>query len=106
AMRLIFNDPVAHWLIVAAAVVVVVGEVVATFLGHRRDGKRQARRSLMDSLRLYLQSRGAAMRQDRGTRLIVTLALYLGIFAALAIATVSGLRDPAHNQWTPGCGVR
>jgi protein-S-isoprenylcysteine O-methyltransferase Ste14 len=104
-MPLLLHDPVAHWLIVAAAVVVVVGEVVATFLGHPRDGKRQARRRPMDSLRLYLQGRGAAMRQDRGTRLIVTLALYLGIFAALAIANVSGLRAYANNWWTLGLGV-
>jgi protein-S-isoprenylcysteine O-methyltransferase Ste14 len=104
-MPLLLHDPVAHWLIVAAAVVVVVGEVVATFLGHPRDGKRQPRRSLMDSLRLYLQGRGTAMRQDRGTRLIVTLALYLGIFAALAIANVSGLRAYANNWWTLGLGV-
>ena len=104
-MPLLLHDPVAHWLVVAAAVVVVVGEVVATFLGHPRDGKRQERRSLMDSLRLYLQGRGAAMRQDRGTRLIVALALYLGIFAALAIANVSGLRAYANNWWTFGLGV-
>jgi membrane protein YdbS with pleckstrin-like domain len=104
-MPLLLHDPVAHWLIVAAAVVVVVGEVVATFLGRPRDGKRQARRSLMDSLRLYLRGRGAAMRQDRGTRLIVTLAMYLGIFAALAIANVSGLRAYANNWWTLGLGV-
>jgi protein-S-isoprenylcysteine O-methyltransferase Ste14 len=104
-MPLLLHDPVAHWLIVAAAVVVVVGEVVATFLGHPRDGERQARRSLMGSLRLYLRGRGAAMRQDRGTRLIVTLALYLGIFAALAIANVAGLRAYANNWWTLGLGV-
>ena len=104
-MPLLLHDPVAHWLIVAAAVVVVVGEVVATFLGHAGDGKRHARGSLMGSLMLYLQGRGAAMRQDRGTRLIVTLALYLGIFAALAIANVSGLRAYANNWWTLGLGV-
>jgi protein-S-isoprenylcysteine O-methyltransferase Ste14 len=45
------------------------------------------------------------MRQDRGTRLIVTLAMYLGIFAALAIANVSGLRAHANNWWTLGLGV-
>jgi hypothetical protein len=104
-MPLLLHDPVAHWLVVAAAVVVVVGEVVATFLGHPRDGKRQARRSLMDSLRRYLRGRGAAVRQDRGTRLIVALALYLGIFAALAIANVSRLRAYANNWWTFGLGV-
>jgi protein-S-isoprenylcysteine O-methyltransferase Ste14 len=104
-MPLLLHDPAAHWLIVAAALVVVAGEVVATFLGHPRGGRRQARRSLMDSLKLYLQGRGAAMRQDRGTRLIVTLALFLGMFAALAIANVSGLRAYANNWWTLGLGV-
>jgi hypothetical protein len=39
-MRLILHDPVAHWLIVAAVVAVVVGEIAATLLGNARDGKR------------------------------------------------------------------
>ncbi len=87
------HHPVAHWLVVGAAVSVVVGEVVATYLGQARDGKRHALGSLADSLLLYVRGRSAAMRQDRGTGLIVALAVYLGIAAALAIARVPGLRD-------------
>jgi hypothetical protein len=54
---------------------------------------------------LYVHGRGAAMRQDRGTRLIVALAVYLSIAAALAIARVPDLRVYANNWWTLGLGV-
>jgi protein-S-isoprenylcysteine O-methyltransferase Ste14 len=104
-MPSLLHDPVAHWLVVATAVAVVVGEVVATCLGQARDGKRHVLRGLVDSLLPYVHGRGAAMRQDRGTRLIVALAVYLGIAAALAIAKVPGLRVYANNWWTLGLGV-
>jgi protein-S-isoprenylcysteine O-methyltransferase Ste14 len=104
-MPLLLHDPIAHWLVIATAVAVVVGEVVATYLGQARDGKRHVLGSLGDSLMLYVRGRGSAMRQDRGTRLIVALAVYLGIAAALAIAKVPGLRVYANNWWTLGLGV-
>jgi protein-S-isoprenylcysteine O-methyltransferase Ste14 len=96
-MPSLLHDPVAHWLVVATAVAVVVGEVVATYLGRARDGKRHMPGDQ--------HGRGAAMRQDRGTRLIVALAVYLGIATALAIAKVPGLRVYANNWWTLGLGV-
>ena len=102
-MPQLLHDPVAHWLIVAAAVAVVTGEIVATYLGHAREGKRQVLGSLAGSLQLYTHS--AAVRQDRGTRLIVALALYLAIAAALAAARVPGLRVDANNWWTLGLGL-
>lgn len=104
-MPLLLHDPVAHWLVVAAAVAVVVGEVVATYLGRARNGVRRPLGSLADSLMVYVHGRGAAMRQDRGTRLVIALAVYLGIAAALAIANVPGLRVDANNWWTLGSGV-
>jgi protein-S-isoprenylcysteine O-methyltransferase Ste14 len=103
-MPLLLHDPVAHRLVVAAAVVVVVGEVVATYLGRACHGKPVLGR-LPDSPMLYVRGRGAAMRLDRGTRLIVALAVYLGIAAALAIASVPRLRVYANNWWTLGLGV-
>ena len=102
-MPQLLHDPVAHWLIVAAAVAVVTGEIVATYLGHTREGKRQVLGSLAGSLQLYTHS--ATVRQDRGTRLIVALALYLAIAAALAAARVPGLRVDANNWWTLGLGL-
>lgn len=102
---MLLHDPVAHWLLVATAVAVVVGEIVATYVGHARDGGRRVLGSLADSLTLHVHGRGAAIRQDRGTRLIVILAVYLGISAALAIARVPGLRVYANNWWTLGLGV-
>ena len=102
-MPQLLHDPVAHWLIVAAAVAVLTGEIVATYLGHAREGKRQVLGSLAGSLLLYTHS--AAVRQDRGTRVIVALALYLAIAAALAAARVPGLRVDANNWWTLGLGL-
>jgi protein-S-isoprenylcysteine O-methyltransferase Ste14 len=104
-MPQLLHDPAAHWLIVAAAVAVVTGEIVATYLGHVREGNRQVFGSLADSLLRYAHGRGAAVRQDRGTRLIVALALYLAIAAALATARVPGLRVDANNWWTLGLGL-
>jgi len=101
----LLHDPIAHWLIVAAAVAVVTGEAIATYLGHAREGKRQVFGSLADSLLLYRHGRGAAVRQDRGTRVIVALALYLAIAAALAAASAPRLRLDANNWWTLGLGL-
>jgi protein-S-isoprenylcysteine O-methyltransferase Ste14 len=100
----LLHDPVAHWLIVAAAVAVVTGELVATYLGHARKGKGQGFSRLADSLLLHAHGRGA-VRQDRGTRVIVALALYLAIAAALAAARVPRLRVDANNWWTLGLGL-
>jgi len=103
-MRLLLHDPVAHWLVVAAAGAVVVGEVVATYLGQARDGGRRLLGSLAD-LRLLYVRRGAAARLDRGTRWIIVLAVYLGIAAALEITKVPGLRAYANDWWTLGLGI-
>jgi len=104
-MRLLLHDPVAHWLVIAAAAAVVVGELVASYLGQARDGVRRPLGSVADLLLMYVHGRGGAMRQDRGTRLIVGLSFYLGIAAALAIANVPSLRAYADNWWTLGLGV-
>jgi protein-S-isoprenylcysteine O-methyltransferase Ste14 len=101
-VALLSHDPVAHWLVVAAAVAVVAGELVATYLGRARDGERRLLGILADSL--YVRRRGA-VRQDRGTRLIIALAAYLGVTAALATATVPRLRAYANDWWTLGLGI-
>jgi protein-S-isoprenylcysteine O-methyltransferase Ste14 len=86
------NDPVAHWLLVAAGVAIVLGEVVATYLGQ-------------ESLLLYVRRRAAGVQHDRGTRWIIGLSIYLGVSAALAIARVPVLRTYANNWWTLGFGI-
>jgi protein-S-isoprenylcysteine O-methyltransferase Ste14 len=93
-MPLLLQDPVGHWLLVAAAGAVVVGEVAASYLGRARDGERG-----------LMRSRGPKTPQDRGTRVAVALGAYLGIGAAIAIAKVPGLRDYANNWWTFGLGL-
>ena len=97
-MTLLSHDPAARRLLIATAVVVVVGELVASYFGHARDGQR----SLIGSL---WRARGPAVRQDRGTRLVFGAAAYLGIGAAIAIARVPSLRDYANTWWTLGLGI-
>jgi len=104
-MPLLLHDPIAHWIVVAAAVTVVVGEIVATLLGRARAGEPHRPGSLADSLLRFVHDRGAALRLDRGTRLIVAFAAYFGIAAAAVIANVSGLRVYANNWWTLGLGI-
>src|SRR5205823_9732963 len=101
-MPLLLHDPVAHWLLVAAVVAIVLGEVVATYLGRARDGQRRPLDGLADSLLLTMRRRGAAVRQDRGTRWIIVLAVYAGVAAALAVARVPALRTYANSWWTLG----
>ena len=90
-MQLLMHDRAAHWLLVSMAVVVVAGELVATYLGRARDGQQRGL--------------GAAMRQDRGTRLVVAVAVYAGIVVAIAIARVPALRAHADDWWTFGLGI-
>ena len=103
-MTLLLHDPVARWLVIAAAVATVVGEIAATLIGQGRDGQRGLLGNLADALLLYTRGR-AALRQDRGTRLIVALSAYLAVAAALAAARVPALRSYANNWWTLGLGL-
>jgi protein-S-isoprenylcysteine O-methyltransferase len=104
-MRLLLHDPAAHWILVATAVAVVVGETLVSFLGRARDRERRPSTGVADSLRLHVRRRGDATRRDRGTRWIIAVAAYAGIAAALAIATVPRLRACANDWWTFGLGV-
>ena len=102
---MLLHDPVAHWLVVAAAVAVVLGEVGATYLGRTRGADRGARGNPTDLPLLYLRRRDASAPQDRGTRWIIVLAVYLGIAAALELTRVPTLRAYADNWWTLGLAV-
>ena len=105
-MPLLLHDRVAHRLLIATVVAVAVGEVGSSYAGQARDGERRPLRSLADSLLLYVHRRnGGTGLQERWTRWIIALALYLGIGAALAVARVPGLRAGADNWWTFGLGI-
>lgn len=83
----------------------VAGEVVPTYLGQARDGKRRLLGSLAESL-LLVRRRDGAVSQDRWTKWIIVLATRAGVIAALAIAVfLPGLRAGANNWWTLGLGV-
>jgi protein-S-isoprenylcysteine O-methyltransferase Ste14 len=104
-MPLLLNDPAASEVIGAAVVAMLVGEVVATYLGQARDGERRLLGSLAESV-LLVRRRGPAVSQDRWTKWIVVLASRVSVFAALAIAAlVPGLRAYANDWWTLGLGV-
>ena len=105
AVPLLLHDPAASAAVAAAAVAIVVGEVVATYLGQARDGERRLLGSLAESL-LLVRRPGTAVSQDRRTKWIVVLAARLSILAALGIAAlVPGLRAYANDWWTLGLGV-
>jgi protein-S-isoprenylcysteine O-methyltransferase len=104
-MPVLLRDPAASELVGAAVVAMLVGEVVATYLGQARDGERRPLGSLAESL-LLVRRRSAAASQDRWTKWIVVLASRAGIVAALAIAALApGLRAYANDWWTLGLGV-
>ena len=90
-MPLLTQDPVGHWLLVATAVAVIAGELAASYFGWARGRQRG--------------TRGSAVRQDRVTRIVVGLAAYLSIAAAIVIAKVPALRDYANNWWTLGLAI-
>jgi protein-S-isoprenylcysteine O-methyltransferase Ste14 len=103
-MPLLLDDPAASWLVGAAAVALVGGEVGATYLGQARHGRRRLLGSLAESL--LLVRRRDAVAQDRGTKWIIVLVSRVALAAAFAIAAlVPGLRAGANDWWTLGAGV-
>ena len=72
----------------------VAGELLATYLGQSRDGRR-----------VFGRRGDGAVRQDRGTKVAVAVGAYLGIGAAIVIAKAPGLRVGANTWWTFGLGL-
>jgi protein-S-isoprenylcysteine O-methyltransferase Ste14 len=104
-MRWLLEDPDAKWLVAGSAIVLVAGEVVATYLGQARDGRRRPLGSFTESV-LYARRRDGAPAQDRSTLWIIVLASRVGLLAALLIAArVPALRAGADDWWTLGVGV-
>ena len=95
-MPQLLHDPVAHWLIVATAVAVSTGEIVATYLGRAREESVKSSAAWRTH---RCCTRTAAVRYARTTEsgVIVALALYLAIAAALCRREVhvSGLTPTA-----------
>jgi protein-S-isoprenylcysteine O-methyltransferase Ste14 len=86
-MPWLLQDPVARWIVAGALVVMLVGEVVVSIVGHarRRDG---------------------AVVQDRRTKWVIGVAVYLAVLAAIEIAkSWPALRVYADTWWTLGLGV-
>jgi protein-S-isoprenylcysteine O-methyltransferase Ste14 len=105
-MKLLLQDPAAASLVVAAGVVMVVGEVGATYLGQRRDGERRPLGSVAEAMLLVRRRRDGAVPRDRWTKWIIALASRIAILAAVAIAVLlPGLRTFANTWWTLVLGV-
>jgi protein-S-isoprenylcysteine O-methyltransferase Ste14 len=103
-MLLLVHDSVARWLVVAAAVAMALGEVVASYLGQTRD----AGRLLGNPAELLRHSRlrDGAVVQDRWTKWILVVGVDLGLLGALLIARfMPALRAFANNWWTLGLGI-
>jgi protein-S-isoprenylcysteine O-methyltransferase Ste14 len=86
-MPWLLQDPVARWIVAGSLVVMLVGEVAVSIVGHarRRDG---------------------AVVQDRRTKWVIGVAVYLAVLAAIEIAkSWPGLRAYADTWWTLGLGV-
>ena len=104
-MPFLLHDPAASELVGAAVVVMLGGEVVATYLGQARDGERRLPGSLAESV-LLVRRRSPSLSQDRWTKWIVVFAARVGLSAAFAIAALApGLRAYANDWWTLGFGV-
>jgi protein-S-isoprenylcysteine O-methyltransferase Ste14 len=104
-MPWLLHDPLAGWLVGGAALVLVAGEVGATYVGHAREGGRRALGSAAEAL-LLTRRRDGVRSRDRGTLWVVSLGARLGLVAAIAIAAREpALRAYANDWWTLGVGV-
>jgi protein-S-isoprenylcysteine O-methyltransferase Ste14 len=104
-MLLLVRDAAALSLVIASVVAMALGEVVATYVGQARDGRRRLLGSLAEAL-LLVRRRDGPVAQDRSTKWIIVLASRVAILAALAIALLApGLRAGANTWWTLGLGV-
>lgn len=87
----LLQDTVAARLVAGSLAAVVVGELVAGYLGRSRNGERR---------------RGGAVVQDRWTKWIILVAVYLAAASAVEIAkNLPVLRAYADNWWTLGLGI-
>ena len=101
---LLAHDLVARWLVVAAAVAMALGEVAASYLGHSRDASHLPGNPV--ALLRQARLRDGAVVQDRWTRWILGVAMYLGVVGALQISrSMPALRVYANSWWTLGLGI-
>jgi protein-S-isoprenylcysteine O-methyltransferase Ste14 len=99
------RDPAARALVAAAFAVLVVGEVLATWLGRVRGGERGLIGSLAESL-LYARRRHGGVSRDRGTLYVFVVATYLSLAAAALVARrAPALRAYANDWWTLALGL-
>jgi protein-S-isoprenylcysteine O-methyltransferase Ste14 len=85
-MALLLHDPAASWLLGAAVLVLLVGEVAATYLGQGRDGERRLLGSLYRLLRhpayagLFLSFGGLGLAFGSWVSAVVALVI---VFAGM-----------------------
>jgi protein-S-isoprenylcysteine O-methyltransferase Ste14 len=100
---LIESDHAAREVLVAVVAAAAVAEVVATYLGQARDGRRRIGPTVAEAV--LLTRRDSARANDRGTKQILVVAALVGLLFGWGIAHVPALRTYANTWWTLAIGA-
>ena len=104
-MRWQMDDPLARRLVIGTLVAFLVVEVVATYAGQARDGKRRPFGAVAEAL-LLTRRRDGIPSQDRATLWVIALATRGAAAAAILIAAdIPSLRAGANNWGTLAAGM-
>jgi protein-S-isoprenylcysteine O-methyltransferase Ste14 len=95
---LVQHDPAARGVLVGVAVVAVVAEVAATYLGQARSGRRRIGHTVAEAV-LLTRRRDGPQANDRWTKQILVVAVLIGLLAAWTLARTPALRTYA-NTWS------
>ena len=101
---LIESDHAAREVLVAVVAAAAVAEVVATYLGQARDGRRRIGRSVAEAL-LLTRPPDRVQANDRGTKQILVIAALVGLLGGWRIAHAPALQTYANTWWTLALGA-
>jgi protein-S-isoprenylcysteine O-methyltransferase len=95
---LIQSDHAARGVLVGFVAATVAAEVAATYLGQARDGRRRFAQSAAEAV-LLRRRRDSPQANDRWTKQILAITVFVGLLAGWEIAHVPALRAYA-NTWS------
>ena len=101
---LLESNHAAREVLVAVVAAAAVAEVVATYLGQARDGRRRIGPSVTEAV-LLRRRPDSAQTKDRGTKQILVSAALVGLLSGWGIAHVPALQTYANTWWTLGIGA-
>jgi len=97
---LLIADPLATWLLVASFVAFMAGEVVATYVGQARDGRRRPVGAVIEALLATgRRGNGHATRQDKGTFWLVVLIPRVAVIGVIILTVHSPAVRAGANTW-------